>query len=352
MSTPRTASRAASRTGSRTDAPTASRTTGAAGTAQAARVCETALGWVYDHRDAFRLPADVLDPGADVNRTLKPLGELAQLSLSIRTHSDPGSPRHRRAADLLDFAWEQMRQGRLFLDLLRGEPFTTYPLEIYAPFAAAGLRHPGFEELADTVRRTRGWERIEQEPNRRLGVLNSERRVGFPQHGEPSAALARTWLGGLPEPWTFERTAGYGLTHVVFHLTDWGHAPHQMPTELGDYLATWLPAWLDTCLEAEQWDLSGELIAVAGCVPDAASYTALAAAVETGWARVAGIQDAAGGIPENGAGRPHEPPRDFANCYHSTLMAAFAAALTDVRPTAVEVVEAAQAAQAAQEGAP
>ncbi|MEV0777637.1 DUF6895 family protein [Streptomyces sp. NPDC050433] len=296
----------------------------------------TALEWVHDHRDSFRLPDDVLAPDADVNRTLKPLGELAQLSFSIRAHSDPGSLRHRLASELLDFAWDQTRRGRLFLDLLRGEPFATYPLEIYAAFAAADLRHTGFEELAAAVRRTRGWQRVEQEPNRRLGVLNSERRVGFPPYEEPSDALARTWLGGLPEPWTFERTAGYGLTHVVFHLTDWGNAPYLMPGGLADYLATWLPAWLDTCLEAEQWDLSGELLAVAGSVPDASSYRGLADAVDAGWARIADVQDAAGGIPENGAGRPGEPPRDFAYCYHSTLMAAFAATLADVRLAAVQ----------------
>ncbi|WP_187280260.1 hypothetical protein [Streptomyces sp. IB2014 016-6] len=38
----------------------------------------------------------------------------------------------------------------------------------------------------------------------------------------------------------------------------------------------------------------------------------------------------------HGAGRPHEPPRDFAYCYHSTLMAAFAAALADARLAAVQ----------------
>ncbi|MFE3115804.1 DUF6895 family protein [Streptomyces niveus] len=297
----------------------------------ASRVSRSALEWVRDHQDSFRLPDGEPALDADANWTLKPLGELAQLTFSIRAHSEPGSGRHGHASELLGFAWDQTRQGGLFVDLLRGEPFATYPLEIYAAFAAAGLRHPGFEELAATVRRTRGWERIEQEPNRRLGMLNSERRVGLPPSGDPSAALARTWLGGLPEPWTFERTAGYWLTHVVFHLTDWGNTPRLMPAELGGYLAAWVPAWLDTCLEAEQWDLSGELLAVAAILPDAASYTGLADAVEAGWARIADIQDAAGGIPETGLGRPHEPARDFMHCYHSTLVAAFGATLADVR---------------------
>ncbi|WP_330175482.1 hypothetical protein OG875_19400 [Streptomyces sp. NBC_01498] len=305
------------------------------GESWASRVSRTTLEWVDVHRVSFRLPDDVLAPYANVNRTLKPLGELAQLSFSIRERSAPGSERLRRASALLDFAWEQTGRGQLFLDLQRGEPFTTYPLEIYAPFASAGLRHPGFEEVAATVSGTRGWARIEQEPNRRLGVLNSERRVGLPPYGQWSEAYARTWLGGLPEPWTFERTAGYGLTHVVFHLTDWGNAPQRMPAELGRYLAAWLPAWVDTCLEAEQWDLSCELLAVAACVPDAPSYSGLADTVEAAWARIAAVQDAAGGFPEIGSGRPDEPPRDFANCYHSTLVGAFGATLSDVRLAAV-----------------
>ncbi|MET9551520.1 hypothetical protein [Streptomyces sp. NPDC006645] len=302
----------------------------------ASHVSRTTLEWVRDHQDSFRLPDDVLAPHTNVNLTLKPLGELAQLTHSVRERSSPGTERHRHASALLDFAWEQTGRGRLFLELLRGEPFTTYPLEIYAAFASADLRHPGFEELAATVCGTRGWARIEQEPNRRLGVLNSERRVGFPPSGEPPTALARTWLGGLPEPWTFERTAGYGLTHVVFHLTDWGNAPHRMPAELGGYLAAWLPAWLDTCLEAEQWDLSCELLAVAASIPDAASYDGLPGAAEAAFARIAEVQDAGGGFPETGTGRPGEPARDFAHCYHSTLVGAFAATLADVRLAAAQ----------------
>lgn len=170
MSTPRTA-----------EARELSDRTGAPGESWASHVSRTTLEWVHGHQDSFRLPDDVLAPHTSVNRTLKPLGELAQLTFSIRERSSPGSQRHRRASALLDFAWEQTGQGRLFLELLRGEPFTTYPLEIYAPFAAADLRHAGFEELAATVCGTHGWARLEQEPNRRLGVLNSERRVGFPR---------------------------------------------------------------------------------------------------------------------------------------------------------------------------
>ncbi|MFE1796703.1 DUF6895 family protein [Streptomyces sp. NPDC059517] len=307
---------------------------------------EAALAWVSAHRGAFELGDDALAEHGDVNRTWKPLGELAQVCVSVRRHTEPTDPLHVAAADLLTFAWHQTGQGSLFLELQRLEPFATYPLEIYAAFASAGLRHTGYEEAVATVARTRGWQLTEQEPNRRLSVLNSLRRSGIPQRDDMGRALSRTWLGGLPEPWTFERAAGYTLTHVVFHLTDWGLTPRNVPPRIDGYLRLWLPPWLDTCLDAEQWDLSCELLAVAGSLPGPPDRPML----QEAWAKLARAQDASGAVPEigtgtdtststdtgsgigSGSGRDGLPaPHDFIRCYHSTLMTAFAAVLTTHR---------------------
>lgn len=291
-------------------------------------VAEAALGWLTRHRDGFALDDFALDAAADVNRTWKPLGELAQVCVCVRRHTPPGSPLHEAAGDLLAFAWRQTRDGALFADLQRLEPWASYPLEVYAAFASAGLRHPGYERFVATVARTRGWRLAELLPNRRLGLLNSERRSGLPPHAETSEALEQTWLGGLAEPWTFERSAGYTVTHVVFHLTDWGRATDRVPPRLAEYLETWLPPWLDTCLEDEQWDLSCELLAIAASLPRPPERTA----VEGAWARLADAQQESGALAEVGPGS-HGPaaPRDFLHCYHSTLMAAYAGALTLAR---------------------
>ncbi|MFD9204371.1 DUF6895 family protein, partial [Streptomyces anthocyanicus] len=132
----------------------------------------------------------------------------------------------------------------------------------------------------------------------------------------------------LPEPWTFERAAGYTLTHVVFHLTDWGLTPLGIPPQVADYLHQWLPPWLDTCLEDGQWDLSCELLAVAGSLPGPPDLTML----RDSWAKLARAQDPSGAVPEVGSGREGHPVADdFAGCYHSTLMTLFAAVLTDDR---------------------
>lgn len=290
----------------------------------ARRMADTTLEWVLGHREWFRLPSDVLRYDSNVDFTLKPLGELTQLCVAIEAHSPPGSAARAAAAELLEFAWQETDEGELFAELQRAEPFATYPMEIYGAFTATGRRHPGYEHAAGVVARTRGWRDTEQNPTRRLGLVNAERRLGIPPHTSQEEALRRTWTGGRPEPWTFERAAGYGLTHVVFHLSDWGLSPGRVPAGLAGYLETWLPAWLDGCLEDEQWDLGAELLAVSACLPAPPP----AAPTEEAWERMADAQDADGGLVEIGPGRRREPlPRDFVHCYHPTLVAAFAATL-------------------------
>ncbi|MBD0420108.1 hypothetical protein H0H10_13175 [Streptomyces sp. TRM S81-3] len=304
---------------------------------QARRVEEAALTWLSAHRDRFALGDDALAADGRVNGTWKPLGELAQVCATVSGRIPPSDPLRPCVSGLLDFAWEQTGRGELFLRMQALEPFATYPLEVYAAFASAGLRHAGYEASAAVVARTRGWRLTEQCPTRRLGVIGAERRSGVPPHGRVSQALRRTWLGGLPEPWTFERAAGYALTHVVFHLTDWGRTARGVPPDLAAYLLHWLPPWLDTCLEARMWDLSCELLAVAASLPTAPD----AAVLQDAWHRLAAAQHTSGAIPEEGAvhDAAHRPgpepgpePYDFTDCYHSTLMAVYAAALTTAPP--------------------
>ncbi|MDN3297560.1 hypothetical protein QWM81_26695 [Streptomyces ficellus] len=292
------------------------------------RVAEAALRWVSEHRDGFRLGDDALAPDTDVNMSWKPLGELAQTCVCVRRHTRPGSFLHDTATDLLGHAWHETRDGALFLDLQRLEPSATYPLEVYAAFASDGLRYAPYEKFVATVVRTRGWRTTEQQPNRRLGILNTERRSGFTPHDATPVALRRTWLGNLPEPWTFEKTAGYTLTHVVFHLTDWGHDVRAVPEDIATYLDTWLPPWIDSCVEAQQWDLCCELLAVAASLPQPPPPVT----IDDAWTALALAQDASGALTEIGRGpRGEDVPLVFVNCYHSTLVAAFAATLTAAR---------------------
>ncbi|MGW7226305.1 DUF6895 family protein [Streptomyces cyaneofuscatus] len=334
-----------SRGGPESQAPRGHASPGAA-LAVLPHVLRTALAWTDAHRGEFALPDDVLDPRTQVNATLKPLGELAQLCSTVRAATAPGTPEHEVAGDLVTYAWEQVAQGALLLELLRTEPFAAYPYEIYAAFAGYGLRHEGFEALARPLTATRAWAHTEQHANRQLGLINSERRVGVLTHTDAGAVLSRTWLGGLAEPWTFEGPSGYALTHTVFHLTDWGRMPDRVPEKTDAYLRTWLPAWADGCLESGQWDLTGELLAVGASLPGPPPLELLDAV----WPVLADVQHTTGCVPETGVPvredaptgvpvhedaptgvRGHEDapdPYPFIDCYHSTLVTAFAAALS------------------------
>ena len=314
----------------------AHRTDGAHRTADALRTAAgDALAWVDSRRADFALGEDALAADGEVDRSWKPLGELAQVCATVTRLTEPADPLHARARELLDFAWQETREGELFPRLQRLEPFATYPLEVYAAFAAAGLRHPAFEQAAAVVARTRGWRLTEQDPTRRLGVLRAEERCGIHRFAQAPPELPQTWLGGLPEPWTFGRDAGYALTHVVFHLGDWGRDASALPPDLVAYLGDWLPPWLDTCLEAGLWDLGAELLAVAATVARTTGEDAPAG----DWRRLLAARGPSGELPlddrdldEIAAGPGSDGDRYFLHHYHSTLMAVFAAVLAVTRP--------------------
>ncbi|GAA3170581.1 MULTISPECIES: DUF6895 family protein [Streptomyces] len=278
-----------------------------------------ALGWLGAHRDRFRLPADVTTD-ADPNLTLKPLGELAELARLIQ-ELHPRADVREAAGELFAFAWEQFGQGALHVALMRNEPQAVYPVELYGVFARTGLRHPEADALLTTVTGLRRWRVAGGDHTRTLSVLGAERRIGLPPHADPAAVFALTGLGVRAEPWLLDLRAAYGLTHDVFHLTDWGRARHRMAAPFAAYLRLWLPCWLEGELERELWDLVGELLAVAACLPRP-WYAAEA------WHHLAAAQRPDGSVPER-ADPADVPYRDdpFLTCYHSTLVTAFAATL-------------------------
>ncbi|MGW2406457.1 DUF6895 family protein [Streptomyces sp. NPDC001739] len=283
---------------------------------------EASLGWLEGARGCFRLPPDVTTD-ADPNLTLKPLGELAELSQLIGA-LHPREEVRRTARGLFAFAWNETRDGELFAELIRGEPFATYPVELYGVFARAGLRHAEADDLVRTTTRLRGWRVAREDHTRTLGVLNAERRIGLRPHADFGSVLALTGLGRLPEPWALDRKAAYGITHDVFHLTDWGRDRQRLSPELAGYLRLWLPSWLENWLEEQLWDLVGELLAVTACLPRA-PYDPVA------WQRLAGAQAADGSVPERGAAPGSgDPDEMFTACYHSTLVTAFAATLARI----------------------
>lgn len=288
-------------------------------------VGDRALAWVDDHREEFRLtPDDVID-NIRLAERLKPIGELALNMRVLFREGVAGSRQRARAGRLLDFSWRELLDGGEVLARLQyDEPMSPVPLEIYATFHELGHRHPGLEAAVRTSRRTRTWTALEMMPNRRLAVLNAERKVGLMPSSDFDEAVARTWLGQLPEPWTVQLHIGYDITHTVFHLTNWEEFPQRIPPEIADYLERYLPAWMDDWADLEHWDLLGELLVVDACLPRPSLDAVL-------WERYAAAQSDSGAMPTQGELPSGDPDRVFDLVHHPTLVAAFASAMATSR---------------------
>ncbi|WP_329393433.1 hypothetical protein OHA45_05130 [Streptomyces lydicus] len=288
-------------------------------------VGDRALSWLDEHREHFRLtPDDFVNNGAVVER-LKPIGELALNMQVLFREGVAGSRQKARAGQLLDFAWRELLDGgNVLARLQHDEPLSPVPLEVYATFHELGHRHPGLEAAVEVCRRTATWTALEMMPNRRLGVLNAERKLGLAPSSDFGEAVARTWLGQLPEPWTVQLHIAYDITHTVFHLTNWGEAPDRIPPDLADYLTRYLPAWMDDWADLEHWDLLGELLVVDACLPRPTLDAAL-------WERYAAAQSAGGAMPIQRRMPEGDPARVFDLVHHPTLVAAFASAMATSR---------------------
>lgn len=295
------------------------------------RVGDQALAWLHAHREFFRLTDDDRQTGRGLVERLKPIGELAINMRVLAREGIAGSRQHDISVRLLDHAWRDLLDGgNVLAELQDREPLSPVPLEIYANLHELGHRHPGLEAAIDLARTTTSWQAVEMLPNRRLGLLNAERKLGLVPSGDPEQALAATWLGRTPEPWTAQLHIAYDVTHTVFHLTDWGAAPDRIPPRIAAYLALYLPAWAQDWAELEHWDLLGELLVVDACLPRPTLDAQL-------WERYAAAQSADGAMPVQHEMPAGSPETVFDLVHHPTLVAAFASAMATSRALSSDV---------------
>ncbi|MEU6964059.1 DUF6895 family protein [Streptomyces chrestomyceticus] len=290
-------------------------------TAQTAHaIGSRALAWLHANREHGKLSdcprADLVDD-ADA---YKGLGESALAASLVLRSGVAGTAELALARELLEFCWQQVDNGGLLYERLLRHPLKTDPMETYAHFVRGGYRHPEFERLAAHTVTLRSTHAVEHVPNRRLAVANSARVIGL-DHGPAAydwAALTRaTWLGATPEPWHIDWLTGYGVTHVAFHLTDWGRLPDRLPAELAEYLTRWLPVWTEIWAECGQWDLMAELMIVGACLPEPWTET-------DDWQRLIGLQREDGLVPRDDQPVEGDPAELFDAHQHPTVVAVVA----------------------------
>lgn len=276
-----------------------------------------ALGWLHANRELGAFPADTTADLGDPDSVYKPLGETALAASLVLRGGAAGAAQLRLARELLDFTWQQVREGALLYERQLRHPLLTDPLETYAHFARVGYRHAALDELlahcaaVDSV--------AEVLPNRRLAVANAHRTVGVGRDDWDVLTRA-TWLGQTPPPWAIDWMTGYSATHTVFHLSDWGARPHGLPPEVVDHLTAWLPVWVDVWSEVEQWDLVGELLIVGASLP-------VPRLEAREWARLAALQHPDGLVPRDGEPVAPDPVQRFRDQQHTTVVATIAGTL-------------------------
>lgn len=289
----------------------------------AQRVTDNAMAWLDRMRTRFALPRDVPDHEIDGDR-LKSLSELTLAAVMVLREAVAGPRTAELATGLLDFAWREFREGDLLYQLQRHTPPATHPTEIYSVFTVAGRRHPALDRLVTHLSGLRAAAVPEHVPNRCLAVLAASRRVGAPDPPGVPELVARTWLGGEPEPWMLDTNNAYGVTHTVFHLTDWAASPEGIEPRLQEYLRRWLPVWVEVFTETRSWDLLAELLIVDVCLERPRSYPRV-------WERLAAAQHTDGMVPNGVTRPPADPDRAFINHHHPTIVAAVAGTLTVAR---------------------
>jgi hypothetical protein len=278
-----------------------------------------AFGWLHANHRRGAFPQGTTGDFDDPNSLYKSLGETALGAYLVTRAGDVLPGEQPAARELLDFCWAQLSAGDLLYERQVLHQLMTDPLETYAHLAAAGYRHQPLEELFAHLTRLRGWQAIEQVPNRCLAVANACRVAGLPAPDGWEALAERTWLGRMPEPWMIDWDTAYCLTHTVFHLTDWSLAPQGVPPQLTGYLQRWLPTWLDVWAETQEWDLLAELLLVDACLPE--PQYPLAA-----WQALAAAQRSDGHVPAKGDPALETDDEIFRRHQHPTTVAVYAGA--------------------------
>ncbi|MEE1941363.1 hypothetical protein V1L54_18445 [Streptomyces sp. TRM 70361] len=294
----------------------------------ARQVAGRALGWLRRHCELGTLPPGTTAELAHPDSIYKPLGETA-LAGSLVLRAERADPQDRRTArELLDFAWWELRGGDMLYERQLRYLMMTDPLELYTHFVRAGYRHRRLDALLEHLYGVVTPYAVEQVPNRRLAIANAARLMGLDRAAgreiDWRLLTDATWLGNTPEPWAVDWMTAYSMTHTVFHLTDWGARPGDLPPRLEEYLQLWLPVWLEVWREVEEWDLFAELLIVGACLRE--PYLDPAA-----WAGLAAVQHEDGLVPRDGKAVDGDDAQRFRDHHHPTVVAAVAGTLALAR---------------------
>jgi hypothetical protein len=291
------------------------------------RVANAALEWVEHNLPQFRPPPV---GSADFVPLLKPLGELALTGNVLSSWSRDGHRRKHIGHEFVRFAWELVGKGNTLRLIVLEKPDLWAVLSVYATFVSHGFRNEPLEKALSAVTRCRSFAAMEFPSWRKIEIGLACKKLGFACPWDIRKCLSATWLGHLPEPWLLSTTAAYSVTHTVFYVTSFGQRPAALSQRCRDYLASWLPAWMEFYLHLKNYDLLAEMLMAARC---------LNLSIDGDWeAALIRAQRADGRVSgPQGNGRGLDPTvrsqsrRRFLDDYHTTLVVLMAAVMAECK---------------------
>ena len=299
-------------------------------------VWQRGLAWVEAQLPEFILPRP-LDP--DDVFPLKALGELARTADLLCRPRDLPVEMQSRARALLEFAWGQFGEGRLFVELLEQRPWPVLGT-MYSIFEPHGFDHQGARQALARLVGPGGLTLKQMAPPLRQTPRQPLTRYGPDGAAVLALALALAWrVVSLASPWSeqrlFPHTAlakcprvdelddgqAYSLTHAVFFMTDFGSRPQDLPVSCREYLADNAPSWAEAFRRRSNHDLFAELALACCCAGGQAAWA------EAG---LGASQAQDGLVPGPGLRSPElvaratPERRRFLENYHTTLAAIMA----------------------------
>lgn len=275
--------------------------------------------WLREKQSAFAIKG-LTSPVRQLT-LLKPFSEYVlcnELLLSLGLEG--------RFLENLDWAWDQVECGDVITRLLLARPDSFCVASVYAPFHRLGFHNSRLESVLKAVSELRGTQSVGMPAWLRLGFQHAMAQVMGTQYRPESAGA--TWLLAKSEPWFINDDILYSITHEVFYASDFGRSLCQLHSDVLRYLEIWIPIWTRCYIEHGNWDITGELIMVAECLPEFSwdrndpMPALLEQQAESG--EVQGLPGAGSSLLD---GTETQEQAAFYNCYHTTLVAAMAVSM-------------------------
>lgn len=225
---------------------------------------DSSKNWIFQDLSRFRL-----DKGKNSSRVvelLKPLGELT-LAASLLSRL-PHLTTDRTWKTVLDFSWDQLRDGYLLVDVLKERPDLLVMLSLYATLYREGYENKELNNQIVQLVETPGYYQTDMLAWRRLDLLVGLEDLGIKTDiaSEIEMAFNQTWLSKCHSPWTITEPSAYGLTHAAFYMANYGFDESRLPSNVESYLFENCLPWARMYLEEQNFDLAAEMIMTRCCL--------------------------------------------------------------------------------------